>query len=255
MIILQLTTDYVIMICLCGQRHTFNFDKGGLNSKCGPFAFNDNDTIVYRFNDDGYNLGKGVEETFTISSNDFANLTNVSTDEIVAKLNLVLVNGKATNDFGTVLVESKITGTTSCVEVLTGTGAAAMGYNARGGEYDHHCCGRMVLGYVPPFLPRKEYTDMIALRRCNSCKGQPTLIRNMIDYSKMPGAMDSIPRKAANTLAVYLKSKGWVDPDLVSYYQEEATNPPEYFSQFPLQVNNITFSTYEEILALLGRKV
>lgn len=246
MLILELHKTYTLMTCLCGQRHTFNFNYGGVNSKPGPFSFEHEDTIVYRFDDDGPNLGNGITETITVTNADFPDLSNVTTDQMVAHLNAVLVNGQAFNDYGTVLVQSKTSGPTSCAEVLDGDAAKAMGYNVRGVAFEHFCCGRMVLGYVPPFEPRKEYPDIIMIRRCNACKGQPSIFRNMTDYSNDPDyAGNVLSRKANNTLAAYLKQNGWVDPDLVDYYAAEAADPPELFTEFPDQ--DVIVAKFEDV--------
>lgn len=249
MIILELNKTQVIMMCICGQRHTFNFNYGGVNTKPGPFSFAHEDTITYRFDDDGYNLGNGPQEVVTINSHDFPDLTNVTTDQMVAHLNDVLVHGQAFNDFGTVLVQSKTPGPTSCAEVLDGDAAKAMGYNVRGDAFEHFCCGRMVLGYVPPFEPRREHPDIIMLRRCNACKGQPTIMRNMIDYSNDPSWQANVlSRKANNTLAIHLKGNGWVDPDLVDFYTNETVNPPEYFTEFFGTVDVIRVASYDDAM-------
>ena len=252
MIILELHKTHVIMMCLCGQRHTFNFNYGGVNSKSGPFKFQHEDTLTYRFDDDGPNLGNGSQETVTVTNADFPDLSNVTTEQMVEHLNAILVNGIASNDFGTVLIQSKTPGPTSCAEVLDGDAAKAMGYNVRGDEFEHFCCGRMVLGYVPPFLPRKEHTEVIMLRRCNSCKGQPSIVRNMIDFSQDPDwDANALSRKANNTLAIHLKGNGWVDPDLVDFYSAEAANPPEYFTEFFGTQDSIIIARYEDIMATL----
>lgn len=254
MIILQLNTKDVTMVCICGQRHTFTFDRGAVNSKPGPFAFKENDVVTYRFNDDGYNLGNGIQEVVVIKATDFPDINNISADQMVQKLNSVLVNGEAINDYGTVLVQSKISGPTSCAEVLDGSGAQAMGYNVRGDAFEHFCCGRMVLGYVPPFLPVKEHTEVIMLRRCNACKGQSTIIRNMVDHSNDEGwGASLVPRKANNTLAIYLKGNGWIDPDLVDFYKNETSGPPEYFKEFFGQTSSLDIAKYEDVSAALQK--
>lgn len=255
MIVLQLTKNNTTMMCLCGQRHTYNFNFGGVNSAPEPFTFKPNDTITFRFDDDGQNLGNGPVETLTLDPAKFLDMTNVSADEMAAYLNTVLVHGRAFNDFGTVLVQSKTPGPTSCAEVLDGDAAKAMGYNVRGSNFEHFCCGRMVLGYSPPVQEKHAYTEIIMLRRCNACKGQPTTVRHMKDYSNDPDWSGNVTtRKAINTLAIYLKGNGYVDPDLVDFYASETSNPPEYFPEFFGQVDTINVAQYEDLLKIIQNK-
>lgn len=251
MVITKLNKDFFIAMCVCGQRHTFNFDVGGVNTKTAPFSLIAGESIVYRFDNDGGNAG--TTETITFAAGDFPDFNNISADELVVKLNSVLVAGKAINDFGTVLVESKTSGATSCVEVLDGYAAEDLGYNVRGDQFNHYCCGRVCLGYAPDL--NRHFPNAVLVRRCNSCGSQATIHRNMTDYTNNPQAANNIDqRKAVNSLCNLLKSNGYVDCDMKDYYAAEKINAAECFIDFPLTTPELILHTEEEIQGYIARK-
>lgn len=247
MYVLTLDKDYLVVVCLCGQRHTYYFNYGSCESKPGPFTnIIAGDWIDFRFDSDFGN--EGAIERVTL---EFPNYSNISTDQMVDLLNTQLQGGVAHNDFGTVLVKSKATGPSSCVEVTNVSRPNLMGYDARHDTFWHHCCNRLQLGFAPPTLDsgyQRKHKDIIVWRRCRACSGQTSSIRNMNDLSAdLEATNNAKQRKAINTLSVYLKQRGYVDYDMLTEFAQETTDPTEVFQEFLNNPSYMEVYTMEEL--------
>lgn len=229
--IMLMDKNKMVWCCMCGKRSTYNFDFAGVSTKTGPFSLALNDTLSIKFNDT--NGGTAVIENIIFVENDFPNFNDISADLLATKLNSVLVNGKAVNDYGSVLIESKINGNMSCVEVIDGSARSRLGFDMRDKEVIRHCCERICIGYKQNDV---EYRDVIILRPCSNCSAQSSIIRNHVNYSKSDSEKTQvIHRRAVNSLALYFQNKGFVDNDLVNYYQNNPYSPPESLTEYPNQ--------------------
>lgn len=237
MAIMLMNKDKMVFCCKCGSRNTYNFNYAALNTKMGPFKLLPNDTLVYRFDNDNGN--SGIVETITFLDNDFLDWDLIPTNQLVDKLNTILINGKAFNDFDSVMIQSNVSGATSCVEIIDGSARKALGYPM---STDHYCCGRLCLGYKSN---NTEYSDVIVLRMCSNCSSQSTLFRNHLDHSNAENSTDNNHRCAVNSLALYLKQNEWIDMDMKEYYNEDVYDPAETIKDFPEK--EIILFNYEDI--------
>lgn len=249
--ILIVDTTYAVWACPCGQRMTFYYDHGSASTKCGPFSFDDGQTLTFRFDNDGGNAG--TIETITLHTNQFADIGNVTTDELVSFLNANLLAGEALNDFNTVLVRSKTTGPTSCVEIPDGSARPALGVNITNMNSQPHCCGRICLGYRPiPFAIGREYPDTILLRPCSVCGGQTSLFMNNTPQLEDEELVAFNIRQSVLVLGKVLYDNHWLDPDLIDFFNS-------YTPSFAISNYTMPFEvcSWEEALSqkLIGVKL
>jgi hypothetical protein len=219
---IDLTTapGFVVQTCACCHcEHRVSLDRGGTDTKEGPFNIPVGSTLDVRID------GQATPQTVTFGAGDFPDFTAVTAAQLRDKLNAVLVGATAVLnlDGHAVTIESDATGDMSRVEITGGSARDALGFLTDG--IANPCPCRPVLGKdLGGGLKAK---DIICIRRC-ACGAQEQLLRTWdVCDPKYAGTHHYEHRRAVNALAVYFKSQGWLDPAVAADINAETSDPPD----------------------------
>jgi hypothetical protein len=222
------TQKFVVACNRCARLHTHFFDRGSTKTISAPFALADDDTLEIQFDADGGNVG--TVRTFKFKAKDFSDIKNITAEQLVVWFNRFVPEAVAMVDYTGVLILSKTAGPTSCVEFIGGSAQLKLGYDPRMGQCERYCCGRPVLGYQ---MGSRKHDNIILVRPCE-CGTQMSLVR------QLKGKPPSMSNAFVNSLAAYLKSNGWVDPDMRDDFANENVELSATLTQFPS--NGVIFS-------------
>lgn len=214
------TPGFLIQSCAyCGREHRLNLDRGGSETKAGPFDIPEDSTLEVKVD------GKATPQAVTFDRGSFPDLASVTALQLRDKLNASLTGATATLDLeGTgVTIESDTKGEASRFEVTGGTARAALGFPVD--EVRDPCSGRAVLG--ADLGNGLKHKDIICLRRC-PCGAQEQLIRTWdVCDPKLAGSHHYEHRRVVNALAMYMSEQGWVHPAVATDIQAEPHGPPD----------------------------
>lgn len=219
----KLMNDGWVDICMaCGSQNTHYFNYGSAKSLFGPFMLHPGMGLRFRIDDD--NDGPGHIEDVVFEQDDFPDFNNITTDQMVSKLNSVLDYSEAENDYGGVLITSKEPGITSCVEPIDGAARAMMGFALYPHDGMHLCCSRPAIGWVNFIAPEAEGPQhyVIHLRKCGCGAGSQYhfTMEALIDSHDPNVDYQTAHRYVVNSLARHLHSMGHVDADLKEDYEQ-----------------------------------
>jgi hypothetical protein len=220
---------------ICGSLNGYRWDRGSTKFKPGPYKLDQGAHIVMRIDDNGPNLGKGQTYDIQLTGND---LSALSTEELKKQLTDALPVCDIEDDGGGLLVVSKTSGPTSCVEPLLGPSMEALvGYQVD--PTWHWGVGRPCLGFTPSADHPSKGLAVIILRKC-SCRSLPHLVvpTDDADLSKNPSAFLNF--RINNTIAKYMYDNGYFDQDLTQQFAD--TRFPwsdNYFQDFPNKIHQL----------------
>jgi len=210
----EVNDEYFITYCTeCGCKNSHSFGRGGAKLDEGPYNLPVDSTLIISVDD-------GPDITITFSNGDFPDFTNVTCEQLIAKLNAAIPGATSViDDDNDILIESNTVGLSSCISVKGGTALST--FKIYPGDYRP-----VVVGIpAPPNTPYGHNYNMIKLRPC--CCGTVGFYHITFDAMSASeyGSLGHLHRQAVNTLGEHLKENGWVHPALSDYYETETAKP------------------------------
>lgn len=223
---LTVAPGFIVQSCACCHcEHRVSLDRGGTDTKEGPFNIPVGSTLDVKVD------GQATPQAVTFAAGDFPDFSAVTAEQLRDKLNDSMVGATAVlnMDGHAVTIEGNTTGPSSKIEIVGGTARAALGFPTD--TIAEACPGRPVLGRVIPGGLKAK--DIICIRRC-TCGAQEQLVRTWdVCDPRYAGSHFYEHRRAVNALAIHFKAQGWIDPAVAADINAETGSPQDFTPGLP----------------------
>lgn len=225
------TPGFVTQTCaVCGMERRISLNRGGIDTKPGPFNVPEASTLELKID------GQTQHQTIALEADDFPDFTAVTAQQLRDKLIADLDGATAVlnvNDTA-VTIESDSVGEASRVEVVGGSARAALGIPVAAVDPNP---GRPHLGHE--LTATLTNPNIICLRRC-PCGANEMLVRTWdVCNAKFAGSHFYEHRRAANALANYFKTQGWIEEACAEAIGNEPSNPTDFTIGLPGAIINV----------------
>ena len=222
---------FVVQTCaMCGMERKVSLNRGGIDTKPGPFNIPEGSTLELKID------GQTQQQNIVFEANAFSDFTAVTAEQLRDKLNGDLDGATAVLNVSdtAVTIESDSIGEASRIEVVAGSSRAALGIPVAAVDPNP---GRPHLGHE--LTATLTNPNIICLRRC-PCGANEMIVRTWdVCDAKFAGSHFYEHRRAANALANYFKTQGWIEEACAEAIGNEASNPTDFTPGLPGTVINV----------------
>jgi hypothetical protein len=223
---------FLVQTCaVCGMERRIALDRGGVDTKPGPFNIPVGSTLDVKVD------GQPTPQTVTFDAGSFPDFASVTAEQLRDKLNASLAGASAVLNLGGVGVtlESVEVGAMSMIEVAGGTARAALGFPTSGMEDPCPCRPRLGREVTPGI----RNLNIVCFRRC-PCGANEMVVRTWdVCDPKYAGSHFYEHRRAVNALAIHFKGQGWLEASCAAEIYAETASPPDVAPGLPGTVINV----------------